>query len=449
MSIHVPNLGCRCEPRAVPNEYQQCSASLFNNQGRTQDQGEHNSSSVAIQERESSHQNLQLIIGEYLNNAYELKKIKLFFSVSVSAIITLIIVSTILAAITAGKQMTATSITTEQAASLHADFLMLRDQLNNLKERLEINNNCAQDDGEDSPVYDVTLPENSLPPPEHTASPRFCQDNVNPALSCNQILNENPERESGFYCIRKPDGTAVQLYCAMNNPCRCESTAVQGNAWMRIAHLNMSDANEQCPGGMEINDHPRACAHRSGVPGPKCLSAFYSSHGLQYSRVCGRITGYQYGYTNAFANYNFNRSLTIDDAYVDGVSLTHGTSPRKHIWTFAAGYSDAATTTSSASQCPCSRSDPPYQFSLPDYIEDDYFCESGNLSPSTATRIYSENPLWDGTECAPTSNCCSFNNPPWFCTVLPGTTHDDIEVRICRDQYNEDILVSVIEIYVQ
>ena len=28
-------------------------------------------------------------------------------------------------------------------------------------------------------------------------------------------------------------------------------------------------------------------------------------------------------------------ATTIDDAYVDGVSLTHG-SPQQHIWTFAA-----------------------------------------------------------------------------------------------------------------
>ncbi len=28
---------------------------------------------------------------------------------------------------------------------------------------------------------------------------------------------------------------------------------------------------------------------------------------------------------------------TIDQAYVDGLSVTHG-SPRQHIWSFAAGY---------------------------------------------------------------------------------------------------------------
>ena len=34
--------------------------------------------------------------------------------------------------------------------------------------------------------------------------------------------------------------------------------------------------------------------------------------------------------------YYSNRALTIDSQYVDGVSLTHGQYPRKHIWTFAA-----------------------------------------------------------------------------------------------------------------
>ena len=33
-------------------------------------------------------------------------------------------------------------------------------------------------------------------------------------------------------------------------------------------------------------------------------------------------------------------NITIDSSYVDGVSLTHGQTPRKHIWTFAAAHDE-------------------------------------------------------------------------------------------------------------
>ena len=49
----------------------------------------------------------------------------------------------------------------------------------------------------------------------------------------------------------------------------------------------------------------------------------------QYSRVCGRVIGYQFGSTDAFRS----RLTNIDQvAYVDGISITHG-SPCNHIWT--------------------------------------------------------------------------------------------------------------------
>ena len=54
-----------------------------------------------------------------------------------------------------------------------------------------------------------------------------------------------------------------------------------------------------------------------------------------YTRVCGKIKAYQQYSTDAFQPYYLNRALTIDDLYVDGVSLTHGQNPRNHIWTFA------------------------------------------------------------------------------------------------------------------
>ena len=59
--------------------------------------------------------------------------------------------------------------------------------------------------------------------------------------------------------------------------------------------------------------------------------------GSQYSRVRGRALAYRFGRTFGFYGYSVSR-YGIDGSYVDGLSLTHGTSgSRQHIWTFAGG----------------------------------------------------------------------------------------------------------------
>ena len=55
----------------------------------------------------------------------------------------------------------------------------------------------------------------------------------------------------------------------------------------------------------------------------------------------------------------------------------------------------------------------------------DYFCELG-VPPSEAYRtskFYADDPLWDWQGCSPTSSCCIFNNPPWFCKQLSQMTN--------------------------
>lgn len=72
-----------------------------------------------------------------------------------------------------------------------------------------------------------------------------------------------------------------------------------------------------------------------------CNSTFFNVKGLSYTKVCGRIRGYQYGSTFTFLLYTgLNTGLnTIEKAYLDGVSLTHGPNgKRQHIWSFASGY---------------------------------------------------------------------------------------------------------------
>ena len=68
--------------------------------------------------------------------------------------------------------------------------------------------------------------------------------------------------------------------------------------------------------------------------------------------MCGRVIGYQEGSADTFVRFGIqNQQPTIDEPYVDGVSVTHGM-PRTHIWTFAAGASEARVA-DHITNCPC------------------------------------------------------------------------------------------------
>ena len=248
-----------------------------------------------------------------------------------------------------------------------------------------------------------------------------------PASSCAALLPTTP---SGYYWVSASNGSAVRVYCDMTRSCG----GVTGG-WVRVGYLDMTNSGHQCPSGFtEHNDsNIRTCRRTDTSAG--CGSVMMDVP-YQYSRVCGRVRAYQVGTTNAFNN------ISIDGAYVDGVSLTHG-KPRKHIWTFAAGLQeDLRNSHRHPSLCPCNT----MQDSLAPFVGNDYFCESGTVFFGSTSQVYSADPLWDGAGCVDINNCCSFNNPPWFHKQL--STADDIE---CSDEAvtNEDVAIGIVEIYVQ
>ena len=53
----------------------------------------------------------------------------------------------------------------------------------------------------------------------------------------------------------------------------------------------------------------------------------------------GKAAGYQKGTMDAFNPYAKTSSGSLDGVYVDGISITTS-SPRKHVWTYAARVSD-------------------------------------------------------------------------------------------------------------
>ena len=161
--------------------------------------------------------------------------------------------------------------------------------------------------------------------------------------------------------------------------------------WKRIAFINMTDTSYSCPTGLNLTSYSKRTCGRSHLGSIGCSSTRFDVGGLPYSQVCGRIKGYQFGLTDAF--WQFQQG--IDGQYIDGVSLTHGRSgSREHIWTFAAGWTESDQNI--IYRCPCDTSN---NDTVPSFVGNDYFCESGVNSAWSGLIFYPDDPLWDGENC--------------------------------------------------
>ena len=158
------------------------------------------------------------------------------------------------------------------------------------------------------------------------------------------------------------------------------------------------------------------------------------------------VVGIQKGTTDGFVPGD--DQMSIDIPYLDGVSITYGT-PRKHIWSYAAGLSeDGIDSKNSHGSCPCSQ----YRGRLPlSFVYDHYYCESGAIGGLQLGTYFKDDPLWDGKGCGSKNTCCTQPNLPWFFRQLPLTNNDDIEARICYNQPfgDECVLVKEAQLYVQ
>ena len=254
--------------------------------------------------------------------------------------------------------------------------------------------------------------------------------------SCEAIHKKWPNNPSGYYNITSNNGSVHQVYCHMES--LCNSTG----GWMRIANLNMTEGGS-CPDGFRM--YSKGGVHACGRPVNKsgnCVGTIFSSSGIKYSQVCGKVIGYQVGYTDGRHNDGNN----IDIHYADGVSLTHS-NPRKHIWTLISGTTDRGF---HLSNCPCGS--PGYP--APSFVGSDYYCESGyqgSINP-TIGEFYSLDPLWDGKDCGREETaCCQRPLIPWFYKSIGYYTTDYIEMRICCNEgtNDEDVAVEQYELYVK
>ena len=266
-----------------------------------------------------------------------------------------------------------------------------------------------------------------------------------PGASCADIYNKNPTSHgrSGYYVLKTDH--LFFAYCDMELECG-------GNkgGWMRIANINKGDT---CPSGWA-----KYKSYCTGGSAAGCHSAHFSVDTTNYTKICGKVLGYQKGtmdcffpsaYAHGKADYYrpATSSRSLDGVYVDGISITSG-NPRKHVWTYAVGLSDDYNYPQL--NCPCAKTPGP---DPPVFVGSHYYCESGNTGIFNGKEaiLYNNDTLWDGEGCLPENSCCYDAGMPWFFRQFPTTTTGDIEVRICYDEVftNEAVVVEQIQLYVQ
>ena len=212
---------------------------------------------------------------------------------------------------------------------------------------------------------------------------------------------------------------------------------------MRAAYIDMTNEHNTCPQGLNytVVNSTRMCT-RSHTGWQSCSSVTFLTHGVPYTKVCGRARGYQYSETPSFNNYHIGGQTSLNDAYVTGLSVTSG-SPRNHIWTFAAGLSKDYDY-GYCCNCPCARH--PFR-TAPPFVGEKYFCESGNTG-QWEYQWYLDDPLWDSQGCGSGSTCCD-RGGPWFTTTLSQEA-SNIKVRMCSqgNPQLENIGVDQLELYI-
>lgn len=284
-----------------------------------------------------------------------------------------------------------------------------------------------------------------------TGLPRSCKDwyDMGATQSCQYPIYSNSNVAkmvcNAIDCIMTL--ILLQVYCDM------EGTNCDGKGgWTRLAFLDMTQPGATCPSGLRQQTFtalPHPLCKRPTSSWRSCASTKFTAiySGMKYTEVCGRVRGYQLGSPEAFVSSNY---YGIESTYVDGVSITHGRYPRKHIWSYAGGFQSHST---SRFACPCNKgynggSNPS------SFIGNHYYCESGTPSGVDYVNgvLYANDVLWDGKGCDGIEGpCCTNPKLPWFYRKLSQQTADDIELRICnvRETAIDDVPIDIVEIFIR
>ncbi len=130
----------------------------------------------------------------------------------------------------------------------------------------------------------------------------------NPASSCTAIPED---RTSGIYWIDTASTSVpIQVYCDMDQ----RNCGDDMSGWLRIAKVNMSDPEQECPTGFDtitVNVADTGLMRLCSKKVIGCTSVLFPTYGIDYSQICGRVVGHRH-----FTGDGFNPDIGIDSTYV-------------------------------------------------------------------------------------------------------------------------------------
>ena len=266
------------------------------------------------------------------------------------------------------------------------------------------------------------------------------------ADGCDEIVKNNPQSSNGWYWVRdsSDNSTTRKVYCNPSGHTSCGE-----GVWMRIGYFDMGGNLAECPEPLERFAVNGSWYCRRNVTSG-CTSVHFSTLGKNYTAVCGMVEGYQYGSMNAFEQST--ASITPDDLYAEGISITHGSSPRRHLWTYVVGLNANPDNYLAQFQCPCTVLGTTK--TLPTFLGSDYYCDSGNPRNNSYEHELFSDRLWDnsGPSCVSGSTCCDNPDQPWFKKKLTQPANEDVEMRWCAGSSpvtNEETATTRVELYVR
>ena len=247
--------------------------------------------------------------------------------------------------------------------------------------------------------------------------------------SCREILDAGLSGGNGDYVI-SVGGVATTVYCDMD-----------AGGWTRVGTI---DPVAGCPGELvaATDSVPGCWAPMTGscTPGRSFRVASVSFEPVlsSYSEIRGFARGRQHGTTDAFAALEEVGYRSIEEPYVDGLSITVG-APREHVWTFAAGLFDFAAL-DDPNMCPCATGRPP-----PSFVADAYDCDASNTDGGALDCRWHDGTLWDVTRSCDVP--ATEEDVPFEVNVGPRS--DPIDLRLLLDQDDENISIQALELYVR
>ena len=211
-----------------------------------------------------------------------------------------------------------------------------------------------------------------------------------PAPSCQAIHKLHPSFKSGYYWVTSSNGSTICVYCDMTKSCNNFTGGLT-----RVVVLNDETRPSICTGDFIIYQNIR-CVRRSAEPG--CSDIIFPLMNMSYSHICGTVESSWFGDPDGYIGSGRSPSTTINENYVDGISLTYGReTSRTHIWTFIAD----------RQSCPPNN--------IPNYVGNNNTC------------------LIHEDSCSSRPKSCS----PSFFRKLEQPVTEDIEMRLCRDQHRD------------